>query len=191
MFKRFKGEFFTIPNILSYVRIILVPFIVWSYCSLHMYYLSAALIVLSGLTDFVDGYIARHYGMITDFGKIIDPIADKLTQITVVACLAYKYQFMFVLIGVLIFKEIFVGVMGFAVLKVTDVVDGSRWYGKVATIVFYLIMTVLLVFKMSDDIANLLILLCLIGMVVSLVLYTVRYTRILAHTVKKTDKVVK
>lgn len=191
MFKRFKGEFLTIPNILSYVRIILVPFIVWSYWQLRMYHLSAALIVLSGLTDCVDGYIARHYNMITDFGKIIDPIADKLTQITVVACLAYRYQLMFVLIGVLIFKELFVGVMGFAVLKVTDIVDGSRWYGKVATILFYLIITILLLFEMSESMANLLIFCCLVGMVVSLVLYTVRYTRILASSVKKTDKVAK
>ena len=98
MFKRFKGEFFTLPNLLSYARIILIPFIVWTYCYLKMKYLSAALVALSGLTDCADGYIARHWGLITDFGKIIDPIADKLTQITVVACLAYNYPLMLILV---------------------------------------------------------------------------------------------
>ena len=82
MFKRFKGEFVTLPNLLSYARIALIPFIAWTFCYLKMNYLSAVLVAISGLTDCVDGYIARHFDMITDFGKIIDPIADKLTQIT-------------------------------------------------------------------------------------------------------------
>lgn len=191
MFKRFKGEYFTIPNLLSYARIALIPFIVWTYCYLKMNYLSAALVAISGLTDCVDGYIARHWNLITDFGKIIDPIADKLTQITVVACLAYNYPLMLVLVGVLVFKELFVGVMGLMVLKATDVVDGSKWYGKAATILFYLVIVLLLVVKLSIDAANLLILLCILGMILSLVLYTVRYTLILYKAVKKRSGTVK
>ena len=186
MLKRFKGEFFTVPNLLSYARIILIPFIVWTYY-LKMKYLSASLIVLSGLTDCIDGYIARHYELITDFGKIIDPIADKLTQITVVACLAYNYPLMLILVGVLIFKELFVGLMGYLVLKATDVVDGSKWYGKMATILFYLIIVLLLVIPMTVKTANLLILCCLCAMVLSLVLYTARYAMILSEMHKKSD----
>ncbi len=191
MLKRFKGEFFTIPNLLTYVRAIMIPFIVWTYFGIKEYYVSAALIVISGLTDCVDGYIARHWNLITDFGKIIDPIADKLTQITVVACLGYRYRLMLILVGVLIFKELFVGVMGLLVLKATDVVDGSRWYGKLATILFYLVVVLLLVVPMSDNAANLLILCCLVSMIASLVLYTVRYTLILTRAPKKMSKTVK
>ncbi len=187
MLKRFKGEFLTLPNLLSYARIILIPFIVWTYF-MEMKYLSASLIVISGITDFIDGYIARHYELITDFGKIIDPIADKLTQITVVACLSYNYPLMLVLVGVLIFKEIFVGLMGYLVLRATDIVDGAKWYGKMATIMFYLIIVVLLVIPMTVSTANFLIVCCLCAMILSLVLYTVRYALILSGTHKKTNK---
>ncbi len=189
MLKRFKGEFFTLPNLLTYVRAAMIPFIVWTYLGLKEYYISAALIVISGLTDSVDGYIARHFGMITDFGKIIDPIADKLTQITVVACLGFRYPLMFLLVGILIFKELFVGIMGLLVLRATDVVDGSKWYGKLATILFYLVVILLLVIPgLSDNMANLLIVCCISGMIASFVLYTIRYTMILSNTkkVKKT-----
>ena len=184
MLKRFKGEFFTVPNLLSYSRIVLIPFIVWTYF-LRMKYISASLVVISGLTDCVDGYIARHYSLITDFGKIIDPIADKLTQITVVACLAYNYPMMLVLVGILVFKEIFVGLMGYLVLRATDVVDGAKWYGKMATILFYLIIVVLLIIPMSLSAANILIMFCICAMVLSLVLYTVRYGMILSGVRKK------
>lgn len=184
MLKRFKGEFFTVPNLLSYARIILIPFIVWTYF-MKMKYISASLIVISGLTDCIDGYIARHYELITDFGKIIDPIADKLTQIAVVACLAYNYPMMLVLVGVLIFKELFVGLMGYLVLRATDIVDGAKWYGKMATIMFYLIIVLLLVIPMAVSTANILILFCLCAMVISLVLYTVRYAVILSGVRKK------
>ncbi|MBR4296257.1 MAG: CDP-alcohol phosphatidyltransferase family protein [Clostridia bacterium] len=191
MLKRFKGEFFTVPNILSYVRIILIPFIVWTYFGVEPKYLAALLVALSGLTDLVDGYIARHYNMITSFGKIIDPIADKLTQVTVVACVAFRYKLMFVLVGVLIFKDLFVGVMGLLVLKATDEVEGSRWYGKIATLLFYLVIILLLVIDMSTKTADLLILCCLAGMIVSLVLYTVRYTLILTRTHNKKENIAK
>ncbi|MBQ8208888.1 MAG: CDP-alcohol phosphatidyltransferase family protein [Clostridia bacterium] len=191
MLKRFKGEFFTLPNLLTYARVALIPFIVWTYCYLKLNYVSAVLVAFSGLTDCIDGYIARHWNMITDFGKIIDPIADKMTQITVVACLAYNYPLMLILVGVLIFKEFFVGVMGLLVLRATDIVDGSKWYGKAATILFYLVIVLLLVVPMTISTANLLILCCLIGMIISLVLYTVRYTLILTRSSKKTNKIIK
>ena len=154
-----------------------------------MYYLAAALVVVSGLTDCIDGYIARHYNMITDLGKIVDPLADKLTQITIVACLVYRYRLMWVLVGLLVFKELFVSLMGFAVMRTTNVVEGSRWYGKLATIIFYLIIVMLLVLDVEGQWANALILLCIAGMSVSLVLYTVRYARILISAKKDKQKI--
>ncbi len=188
MIKRFKGEYFTLPNLLTYARVILIPFIVWTYLGLEKYNISAALIIVSGLTDCVDGFIARRFNMITDFGKIIDPIADKMTQIVVVACLAFRYRLMIVLVGVLLFKEFFVGIMGLLVLRATDVVDGSKWYGKLATILFYLVIVLLLGVPMETKTADLLIISCLIAMLLSLVLYTIRYTMILNGAHKKSNK---
>ncbi len=185
MLKRFKGEFFTLPNLLTYARVILIPFIVWTYVDLKEYYISAALIFVSGLTDCVDGYIARHWKLVTDFGKIIDPIADKMTQIIIVSCLAYRYHLMLVLVGILLFKEFFIGVMGLFVVRATDVVEGSRWYGKLATILFYFVILLLVVCDLPEAYANLLILCCIGAMVLSLVLYTVRYTLILAGLRRK------
>lgn len=188
MYKRFKDEIWTLPNILTYIRIIFIPFIVWTYCGLGEYHISAILVALSGLTDCADGYIARHFNMVTDFGKIIDPIADKLTQLTVVACLGTRFPMMFLLVGVLVIKELIVSALGFAVVKATDVVEGSRWYGKLATIVFYLVIILLLTVKsLSDATANLLILCCIGGMILSFVMYIYRYTHILI-TKKKSKK---
>ena len=70
-----------IPNILTIIRFILIPFLYISVLSHH--YLTALIIfTISALTDILDGYIARKYNYITDIGKLIDPLADKLTQIS-------------------------------------------------------------------------------------------------------------
>ena len=181
---RFKGQYFSIPNVLSYVRIALVPLIVATFFSKEHRTLSTILILLSGLTDSLDGFIARRFNMITDFGKIIDPIADKLTQFTVVVCLGFEYSLLFWLAGLLLFKEFFVGIMGLAVLRRTGIVDGAKWYGKLATIMFYLIVTYLLVFAPAGAAAHLLIVLCIAFMLMSLVMYTVRYSLLLFRNPK-------
>ena len=78
-----------IPNILTIIRFILIPFIYMSVLSKH--FLSALIIfTISALTDVLDGYIARKYNYITDIGKLIDPLADKLTQISTLASLNNK-----------------------------------------------------------------------------------------------------
>ena len=80
----------TIPNVLSFFRILLIPFIIWFYCYKKDYTLTLVVIIVSGLTDVIDGFIARRFNMISDFGKIFDPFADKLTQITIINCLIIK-----------------------------------------------------------------------------------------------------
>ena len=74
-----KKDIFSIPNILSFVRILLIPIFVWLYVTAGTsgeYYLAAAVVVASGITDFLDGQIARRCNMITEFGKFLDPLAD-------------------------------------------------------------------------------------------------------------------
>lgn len=70
----------TIPNMLSVFRLILIPFFVYAYCVEQNFWKTAALLALSGISDTADGYIARRFNMVSDLGKIIDPVADKLTQ---------------------------------------------------------------------------------------------------------------
>ena len=93
-----KKDVFTIPNILSFFRILLIPVIVVLYCVYQKYLISTLIIVISGITDVVDGKIARKFNMISDFGKFIDPVADKLTQAAMLFCLMTRYPEMLILI---------------------------------------------------------------------------------------------
>lgn len=81
-------DYFNLPNILTYIRIALVPvFVVLFFTSSPIYTYALGVFVLASVTDVVDGYIARKFNLITDIGKVLDPFADKLLKITVLACL--------------------------------------------------------------------------------------------------------
>lgn len=141
--KILKREAFNIPNILCYIRILIIPVFVYfllqaSSNRQNYYYLSAFFILLSGLTDMLDGYIARRFNMITDIGKLLDPIADKLTQLAMVFCLLLKFEGMIPLVCIFLAKECFMGVACIVVFKRNNKkLDGAKWFGKVCTAVFY------------------------------------------------------
>ena len=93
---KYKDKILTIPNILSFFRICLIPVIVWLYIGKEDYSLTLIILILSGFTDVVDGIIARKCNMISDFGKAFDPIADKLTQAAMLCCLVVRFQHMMI-----------------------------------------------------------------------------------------------
>ena len=137
----------SIPNILSFFRIILVPLFVYEFTFRDNFSVAGIVLLISGITDCLDGFIARKFNMITDLGKILDPIADKLTQIMVVFCLAHKhFAIMWVLLGFLVIKDFALLVGGITLYKKKDMVVASNWYGKAATIVFYIAMIVIIFF---------------------------------------------
>ena len=119
--KRFsKKEIFSIPNLMGYFRILLIPVFCYLYITAETEreYLYAALVVLlSSLTDLFDGKIARRFHMVTELGKALDPIADKLTHAALAICLATRYPMMWVLIALMLVKEGYMGVMGLIFLK--------------------------------------------------------------------------
>lgn len=167
-----KEQILTIPNLLSLIRIIMIPFIVWAYLGLENEYLVLGLIILSALTDIVDGFIARRFNMVSDFGKILDPIADKLTQGTVLICLALEYKLIRILIIIFAVKELIMGVMGAITLKKYGEVNSAKWYGKVTTTLLYAVMMCLVVFpNIGEVVANILICICIAVVVLSLLLY--------------------
>lgn len=141
-------EIFSIPNILSCLRIFLIPAFVFLFVNSGNgvgYHIGAvSVLVVSGLTDLLDGMIARKFGMVTDLGKIIDPIADYLTQSATVTCLAVRYKLLIPVAALLVIKEIVMAVLGAVSLKKGRTLNGSRWYGKVSTAVFYGVMLILL-----------------------------------------------
>lgn len=144
-----KEDWFTIPNILSYVRILMIPLYIHLYINAEAvtdYYWAAGLLVLSGITDALDGIIARKTGQITDLGKLIDPIADKLTQIAVVGAMLIERPYILPLLIVFVIKEVFLLVNSVVLYRKEIMMDGSMWFGKVATVVFYVCMFLLVIF---------------------------------------------
>ena len=88
---KYQKKIITIPNILSTVRILLIPVIIWLYIGLKDYLLTGVFVIISGLTDIIDGAIARKFNMISDVGKVLDPFADKATQIVVMILLTISF----------------------------------------------------------------------------------------------------
>ena len=149
-----KKEIFSVPNILSYFRIVLVPVFVYNYLKAELptdYYIAGGIIVISGLTDFLDGFIARKYNMITELGKALDPVADKFTQAAIALCLMIKIPQMLRLAAVFVVKESLLGISATMLLfKHNKKMDGAKWFGKVSTFVFYIVTIILLLFPMID-----------------------------------------
>ena len=85
--KEHLNRIITVPNLLSFFRFCLIPVIIWSYCVKKNPLLAGEILLLSGLTDLADGYIARRFHRISNLGKILDPVADKLTQAAMLICL--------------------------------------------------------------------------------------------------------
>lgn len=140
----------TIPNVLSLLRLALIPvFAVLYFLSDRdpvLLYWSIGALVVSGLTDLFDGMIARRFHQITEIGKILDPIADKLTQVTVVLCLAVRMPRLWPLLIVCALKEVLQSVGALVLLNSGAKVQAARWYGKVSTFVFYFAMAMFVAF---------------------------------------------
>lgn len=166
--RKIKYPALSIPNILSYIRLLLIPIFVWIYLTAHAqenityYYIAAAIVAVSGITDFLDGFIARKFDMITDLGKFIDPLADKLTQLALIACLIVRYPLMWLLVVIYVVKEGFMAGMGLVMLKVKKrKLDHAEWFGKVSTAVLFMAMIGLVAFPdMPEELATTLILIC-------------------------------
>lgn len=185
-----------LPNILTILRILLIPvFIIvflWGngnimtelgYYKGNGYIIAAAIMILSGLTDMADGLIARKFNMITDLGKVIDPFADKLTQAAVVVCLIFRYNDIWILIAALlvliVVKEILMLVMGVMFLRKGQDLGGARWYGKLATIIFYFQVIVLIGAPVLSDIAAAIMFCIMIAFtLLSFIMYMREYYRL-------------
>ncbi len=128
---------FTIPNLISVCRILIIPIFVYYYIKDQLF-VSVLLLISSGLSDLVDGFIARKLNQITDLGKILDPFADKLTQVAVAGCLAYKFPALIPFFILFLFKEFSMMVMAASLLKDRKRPCAARWYGKITTAFFYM-----------------------------------------------------
>ena len=127
---------------LSVVRMALIPVFMVLYL-LRVDTWAFAVLLVSGLTDFVDGFVARRFDMITDCGKLLDPLSDKLTQVAVVVCLTTRYTELLPLTVLCFVKELSQAIGGILLLKKNVQAQGARWFGKVSTVLFYATMLVI------------------------------------------------
>lgn len=186
IFKKMGDELWTIPNMLSILRLLLIPVIVYLYCFRHNNTWTLIVVAFSTLTDIVDGFIARHFNMITDFGKFLDPLADKATQLSVFLCLVTKFHAMAIPFVILIVKELVAFLMRLKIFKETEIVDGAKWHGKLATgVVIATIASHLIWYDMSDITSFCIIGICTAFVLLSAVLYTADNIRVLKSTHEK------
>ena len=138
-------DIWSIPNLLSLIRVALIPFVLYYYTEGEVK-VAGIILIISAVTDMADGFIARRFSQITALGKILDPLADKLTQISVAVGLCLTYSALIPLALILGIKELLMGLMGFTLLKRGKQPFSARWWGKAATIVFYVAAIAIMLF---------------------------------------------
>lgn len=154
--KNWKKEILTIPNLLSLFRLVLIP--VYAHIYLNAtedfeYLIAGAIMAASCLTDLIDGKIARHFNQITTLGKILDPLADKITQFTLTLCLSLKYPVLNPVLALFVVKEVFQLVMGLIHLLRGRMLPGALMAGKVCTTVLFISLIALVLFPNMDPVA--------------------------------------
>lgn len=150
-----KNNWMTIPNLLSILRLILIPiFVVTYFWPFENHYVYAIIIVgFSGLTDILDGVIARRFNMISDLGKILDPLADKLTQASVLICLSISHPGLIPVVLLLFVKEICQLIGAILLFKRFEVKQppAARWWGKASTVILFLTMMIVVLGDILPD----------------------------------------
>lgn len=181
MKNKYHDKIFTLPNLLSFFRIFLIFPMIALY--VQEYYVGVLiLLVISGLTDIADGIIARKYNMISDFGKALDPIADKTTQLVVLICLIFRFSYMAIPAIFLAIKELCAGITVLISIKKTKAVKGAAWHGKLTTVVIYITMATHLIWYNIPKTPSLIMVgICIGVMLMSFLLYLIRTIKAIRH----------
>ena len=174
-----KKEIFTVPNVLSLFRLALIPVYMVIYLNAEEpshYYLSAAILAVSCLTDLIDGKIARHFNMITTLGKFLDPVADKATQFALIACLAARYPVLLYLFGLFIVKEGFQLIAGGITWRKGKILNRALLSGKICTTVLFVSLILMVMLPtLSVKAVTIIALVDAVFMLISFVHYILAY----------------
>ena len=178
-----------VPNALTLARFFMVgvfPYLYFSEGLANNKVWAFAVFILAGLTDVLDGWIARHHNLETKWGKLMDPLADKLMLLMVLICLAIDEVISYWVILVIAFKELIM-ILGAAFLyKEREVVVQSNFYGKSATVLFYLAVTAL-IFELPY--AEYILVVAIASTILALIQYTVlNYKRNIKKKSPENDK---
>ena len=180
-----QKKIITIPNILSFFRLCLIPVIIWLYTMEKNDAAAGAVLILSGATDVADGFIARHFHMISDLGKVLDPIADKLTQAAMLFSLCTRFPLMVLPLALMVLKEAFMGITGLLIIRRTGSVFVADWHGKAATVLLYAaIILHVFWYQIPKTVSDVLIGACAVMILISFVLYARHNVRMLKEQKK-------
>ncbi len=180
-----KNKILTVPNAMSAFRILLIPVMIWLYIIEKQYILTVVVLLVSGLTDMADGFVARHFHQISNLGKILDPIADKLTQIAVMFCLVNEFPQMLLPLIILVIKECIMGITGAIAVRKSGAVYGAEWHGKVATWLLDITAIVHVIWHgIPQQLSYAMIAVTIVFMLISLPLYVIRNS----HQMKETKE---
>lgn len=180
--KRFnKKDIFTIPNIIGYVRILLIPVFCYLYITAETskdYMWATGVVLFSSFTDLFDGMIARKFNQVTELGKVLDPVADKLTHGALAICLATRYPLMWALLALMAVKEGYMAIMGIRFLKKDKMLNGAMWFGKICTATLFAGLVILFFFyEMPAVAANIIIGVMMVIMFITLCMYIPVYQK--------------
>lgn len=179
--KKIVKQNLNIPNLLSSIRILLIIPLIYFFLE-ENYFMSALMLVLSGISDLFDGFFARKYNQITRLGIMLDPVADKLTLTAVLVCLGINFTAIVPFIIILIVKEIAMLVAGCVLLMIHKTPPMAKWYGKLSTTVFYISVIIIVALKAFWQIENpkitmILMTITVVFMIFSLVNYFILFCK--------------
>ena len=177
--KDWKKEIFTVPNLLSLFRLLLIPVYIAIYLTAQSsadYYLAAGILAVSCLTDLIDGKIARHFDAVSSIGKILDPLADKATQFTLIICLTMRYSFLWYLVGIFVLKESFQLIAGAINLRKGRMLKGALISGKICTTILFISLILMVTLPgLNTHIVKILAMLDAAAMIIAFIGYIVAY----------------
>ena len=177
--KDWKRDIFTVPNLLSLLRLLIIPLYIAIYLQAEDaldYAFAAGILTVSCLTDLIDGRIARRFNMITPLGKVLDPLADKATQLALFICLTAKYKVLRYVMGLFILKESFQLVAGTLRLRKRIMLKGALFSGKICTTVLFISLILMVMLPGIDiRIVNIIALIDTIFLVIASVDYVAAY----------------
>ncbi|MBQ6947597.1 MAG: CDP-diacylglycerol--glycerol-3-phosphate 3-phosphatidyltransferase [Clostridia bacterium] len=185
-----------VPNLLTIARLFMVPAFVLCYVKgcenawAYGIYWAAGLFVLAALTDILDGYIARKYNQITDFGKLADPLADKMMQVAAIACLAVYDRISAWIFYVFLAKELLLLFGSARLLKRFKFVVYSKWSGKIATVVLFICIVLIIVSPGINQLtATIMMTVCIVFTLVALFNYLQIYLNVKENRLQKNETV--
>jgi cardiolipin synthase len=170
-----------LPNILTALRFVLIP-VFGYFLYKENYIIAVSLFLLGGITDVLDGYIARKYNMITSWGKLADPLADKFMQITALVLLTMQQRIPTAILIIVVAKEIFMVAGSILLYKQQKFVVSANWYGKMATVVFFFAIIMIIV---RVPYSQFFIIVALLSTLFAFFMYSLTYTNRIKDNYKR------